>query len=209
MSQQNQNQDGALANLTGVVLSLTFIIIFVLISRSSNNVSFTPAAPTHEGGQTVAEAVATATEHPTTPPTATTTIAPTNTPAPTATLLPTHTPLPAQTANTASSSTGGDMTAYDPAVVERGQTLFAQCAACHGMDARGIPNLGKDLVGTEFITSQSDHELMQFIITGRPIWDPDNTTGIDMPGRGGNPALTNDDILAIIAYIRSLPANGG
>ena len=49
-----------------------------------------------------------------------------------------------------------------------------------------------------------DDELLTFIKTGRPIWDAENTTGIDMPPKGGNPALNDDDIVAIIAYIRSL-----
>lgn len=216
MSQQTRNQDTHLANFTGVVLVLTFIIIFALISRSSNGLTFTPIAPTQEAGQAVAQVVLTATDQPTVtslPATATFTFVPTNTPAPTATPRPSNTPEPTETpqavTDTAQSGESADRVDYDPAVVELGQTLFVQCAACHGVDARGIPNLGKDLVGTEFITSQSDEELRQFIITGRPIWDPDNTTGIDMPGRGGNPALTNDDILAIIAYIRSLSSDGG
>jgi disulfide bond formation protein DsbB len=41
------------------------------------------------------------------------------------------------------------------------------------------------------------------------MWDPLNTTGIDMPGKGGNPALTDDNILAIIAYLRTLAAENG
>jgi disulfide bond formation protein DsbB len=98
---------------------------------------------------------------------------------------------------------------YDSAVVSQGQQLFMTCSACHGADARGLPNLGKDLVESEFIHSLNDDELLTFIKTGRPIWDPLNTTGIDMPGKGGNPTLTDEQILAIIAYLRFLPANGG
>ncbi len=102
----------------------------------------------------------------------------------------------------------GDVAAYAPEVVAAGETAFASlCAACHGADARGLPNLGLDLVESAFVRSLSDTELRQFIIMGRPIWDPANTTGVDMPPRGGNPALSNEDILAIIAYIRSLAAS--
>jgi disulfide bond formation protein DsbB len=97
-------------------------------------------------------------------------------------------------------------TGYDAAVVEQGQQLFTLCSACHGPDARGLPNLGKDLVASEFVAAQTDDALVQFIVTGRPIWDPLNTTGIDMPGKGGNPAMTTEDIQAIIAYIRTLSA---
>ncbi|MBZ0300014.1 MAG: cytochrome c, partial [Anaerolineae bacterium] len=96
---------------------------------------------------------------------------------------------------------------YDSAIVEQGQQLFLLCAACHGPDARGLPNLGKDLVASEFVAGLTDDALLEFVKTGRPIWDPLNTTGIDMPGKGGNPAMTDEDILAIIAYVRSLSAD--
>src|SRR5690606_18316969 len=82
--------------------------------------------------------------------------------------------------------------------------LFALCAACHGPEGYGIPNLGKDLVNSEFVHSLTDEDLLTFIKTGRPLWDPLNTTGIDMPPKGGNPALTDEDIMALIAYLRSL-----
>jgi disulfide bond formation protein DsbB len=95
---------------------------------------------------------------------------------------------------------------YDPVLVAEGQQLYVLCAACHGPDARGIPNLGKDLVESEFVAAQTDDALVQFIITGRPIWDPLNTTGIDMPGKGGNPAMTSEDVVAIVAYLRTLSA---
>ncbi len=136
---------------------------------------------------------------PTPEPTATST--PTATPSPTATATqaPTDTPVPAPTDAV---ETGGS--SYAPELVASGEALFASCAACHGPDGRGLPNLGKDLVASEFVAGLTDQELLQFIIMGRPIWDPLNTTGVDMPGKGGNPALTSEDILAIIAYVRSL-----
>ncbi|MBL8164934.1 MAG: c-type cytochrome, partial [Anaerolineae bacterium] len=103
--------------------------------------------------------------------------------------------------------TGSEVSAnYDAALVEQGRNLFITCSACHGPEGRGLPNLGKDLVASEFVAAQTDDELVQFIITGRPIWDPLNTTGIDMPGKGGNPAMTTEDIQAIVAYIRTLAA---
>jgi cytochrome c5 len=39
---------------------------------------------------------------------------------------------------------------------------------------------------------------------GRTANDPKNTTGIPMPARGGNPGLTDDQILAIIQHLHSL-----
>jgi mono/diheme cytochrome c family protein len=95
-------------------------------------------------------------------------------------------------------------TAHDPELVARGAELFVTCAACHGPDGRGIVGLGKDLVAGEFATTATDEEIIAVITNGRPIWDAANTTMVDMPARGGNPTITDEDIHAIVAYIRSL-----
>ncbi|MBZ0309657.1 MAG: cytochrome c, partial [Anaerolineae bacterium] len=95
--------------------------------------------------------------------------------------------------------------AFDPAVVEAGKTSFVTyCSACHGADAKGVAGLGKDLVGSEFVHSLSDADLLTFVKTGRPIWDAANTTGIDMPPKGGNPGLTDEELMNIITYLRSV-----
>ena len=92
---------------------------------------------------------------------------------------------------------GGDAVAGEP--------LFqSTCAACHGPDAKGMPNLGKDLTTSAFLSETPDDEFLEFILMGRPASHPDNTTGVDMPPRGGNPALSDEDILNIIAYVRTL-----
>jgi hypothetical protein len=89
--------------------------------------------------------------------------------------------------------------------VEAGQRLYnIACTACHGLDGRGIAGLGKTLVGSEFVDSLHDPELVAFIAVGRTPSDPLNTTGMPMPGRGGNTSLTDEDLYAIVAYIRSL-----
>ncbi len=86
-----------------------------------------------------------------------------------------------------------------------GTELFAgTCASCHGMDATGIAGLGKNLITSEWLRQQSDAELLTFLQTGRPASHELNTTGIDMPPRGGNPALTDQDLMDIIAYLRSI-----
>lgn len=80
------------------------------------------------------------------------------------------------------------------------------CSACHGPDARGLPNVGKDLVVSEFGRSQTDQQLLEFIKKGRMPDDPLNTTKLAMPPKGGNPSLSDGDILSIIAHVRSLQA---
>lgn len=78
------------------------------------------------------------------------------------------------------------------------------CITCHGPDAKGMPNLGKDLTTSQFSKSKSDAELVDFIKIGRPASDPANEAGVDMPPRGGNPALTDQDLLNIVAFVRTL-----
>jgi disulfide bond formation protein DsbB len=68
-----------------------------------------------------------------------------------------------------------------------------------------LPALGKDLTASEFFNGSSDEELLAFILVGRDANDPENTTGVAMLPRGGNPALTDEDILNIIAHIRTIP----
>jgi disulfide bond formation protein DsbB len=86
-----------------------------------------------------------------------------------------------------------------------GATLFAgTCSSCHGPDAKGIAGLGKDLTTSTWVAEQTDEQLIAFIKTGRPTGDPLNTTGVDMPPKGGNPAFTDDDLTDIVAYLRSI-----
>ncbi len=86
-----------------------------------------------------------------------------------------------------------------------GEALFkVTCPACHGLDAKGVPGLGKDMTTSEFIKGLSDPELAEFIKRGRTVDNPLNTTGVPMPPKGLNVALSDDDILAIVKYMRSL-----
>jgi len=204
MSSHDQNDNTAASpNFVSIVLILTFVLTFGILSFGNFPA---PVVEADEEGSVAVADVATDVPLPTAtdmPPTATP--LPTHTPTvvPTATLLPTIEP----TAEPESTTDEGADTAnidYDPDVVAHGETMFVACAACHGPDGKGVPNLGKNLVDSEFVDSLSDDELVDFIKVGRPIWDPLNTTGIDMPPKGGNPALSDDEILAIVAYIRSL-----
>lgn len=103
---------------------------------------------------------------------------------------------PADSTDSSSQSTG-DATA--------GETKFQQtCSACHGPDAKGLPNLGRDLTVSTFVIGQSDDDLIAFVKIGRSVSDPANETGVDMPPKGGNPALSDDDLYDIVAYLRTL-----
>lgn len=89
-------------------------------------------------------------------------------------------------------------------VSDGAKTFSASCASCHGQDAKGIEGLGKSLVDNEFIASSSEAELADFIAVGRSSSDPDNTTGIDMPPKGGNPSLDDQDMADLAAYLKTL-----
>jgi disulfide bond formation protein DsbB len=183
------------STLVSFIFIVTFIIC-VLILAKMQEVSH---PQTVEAAAEVAQVEMTSTPASTTAPTA----IPTSLP-PTAEVAIAPTTAPASS-NAAAPQTA----AYDPALVARGQELFMTCSACHGPDAHGLPNLGKDLIASEFVGGLTDDEFVQFITTGRPLWDPLNTTGIDMPPKGGNPAISTEDLQAIVAYIRTLRAQSG
>ena len=92
----------------------------------------------------------------------------------------------------------------DSAALEVGRTHFERlCATCHGKDGTGMPGLGRSLVANSFVRSLSDEALAEFLARGRSASDPANLTGIEMPPRGGDPSLTDHDLAAVVAYLRT------
>jgi len=92
-----------------------------------------------------------------------------------------------------------------PGDIASGSAVYqSTCSACHGDDAQGIDGLGKPLVDSDFITTQTESELAAFIDEGRPKGDPDNMTGRDMPPSGGNPSLSDQELRDVAAYLISL-----
>jgi disulfide bond formation protein DsbB len=90
------------------------------------------------------------------------------------------------------------------AIPAEGESLYREaCAACHGQNAEGVPNLGNSLAGNEFIRGLTDVELLQFIRNGRDLNSPENTSGLVMPPSGGRPDLNDDEMQLIIDYLRS------
>jgi mono/diheme cytochrome c family protein len=96
-----------------------------------------------------------------------------------------------------SGSAGGEAAA--------GQRLFdANCALCHGRGGVGKPPLGKDLRQNEFLGGMTDDQAVAFLKEGRRASHPLNEKGVDMPPKGGNPGLTDEDLMLIVGYLRSL-----
>ena len=117
------------------------------------------------------------------------------------------TSLPAALLMVSTMACGGESAPPPPptAEVELGQKIYGRiCATCHGADANGMPALGKGLRSNAFIRDLSDAEVVEFLKVGRSASDPLNETGIDMPPKGGDPSLTDDELLALVAYMRTL-----
>jgi disulfide bond formation protein DsbB len=106
---------------------------------------------------------------------------------------------------------GGSSTPPDPGVPDAraGEVVYGTaCIACHAADGEGIPGLGKPLANSEFIAGMTDDELARFIVVGRGTTDPENTSGIAMPPRGGRPNLSDADVYDVVAYLRTLQDAG-
>ena len=101
-------------------------------------------------------------------------------------------------------ASGSTLAAGDPVA---GEELYAgTCMVCHGQAGECVEGHGKPWVGSEFINARTDAEMLAFLIEGRPADHPDNTTGIAMMPRGGNPSLTDEDLRDLVAYMRTLNA---
>ena len=79
----------------------------------------------------------------------------------------------------------------------------SSCRNCHGADLGGITGLGRPLAPSLFVTENTEDELAAFIAVGRPADDPDNTQGIAMPPKGGNPSLSAQDLRDVAAYLKA------
>ena len=90
-----------------------------------------------------------------------------------------------------------------------GRKVFSTtCITCHGPTGQGMPNLAPSLVGSQFIGSANDAAVANVIRSGRPLGDPNNKSGKVMPSRGGNPFLTEEQVLHLAAFVRSIQSGG-
>ena len=100
---------------------------------------------------------------------------------------------------------GSSEPSYSAEDIAAGGKIFTStCSACHGADAKGLPNLGKDLTTSAYVRDNDDGTLLQLLKEGRPSGHELNTTGVDMPPKGGNPSLSDDDLRTVVAYLRSI-----
>jgi len=90
-------------------------------------------------------------------------------------------------------------------VLEEGASLFkglGLCHACHGPEAKGIPNLGADLTDDDWQHSDGSLEgILETIKQG--VTGDNSSTGTLMPPKGGS-SLSEDQLRAVAAYVWSL-----
>ena len=90
----------------------------------------------------------------------------------------------------------------DPA---HGRLLYmGSCSSCHGQRGQGMPHQGANLRVSSFIARRSDDDLVSFLKRGRAPGDPESVQGLLMPPRGGNPALDDAALRAIVGFLRRL-----
>jgi mono/diheme cytochrome c family protein len=91
----------------------------------------------------------------------------------------------------------------------RGEKLYntaAACIGCHGQDGAGLPNLGPQLDGSDWVTG-SEERLVKILIHG--LTGPIQINGETftpqafMPGLGVNPTIKDGDIADISTFIRA------
>jgi mono/diheme cytochrome c family protein len=88
---------------------------------------------------------------------------------------------------------------------DEGQQIFSTtCITCHGPAGSGLPNLAPSLQGSEFVAAADDAAVASVIRLGRAATDPNNKSKKVMPARGGNPFLGDDQIVHLVAFIRSV-----
>ena len=102
-------------------------------------------------------------------------------------------------------SAGGTPSApTDPALVARGATVYAaECAACHGTDLKGT-NSGPPFLDPTY--APNHHSDAAFFLAVRQGVQPHHWNFGPMPPR---PGLSDADIAAVVAYIRSQQVEAG
>lgn len=81
---------------------------------------------------------------------------------------------------------------------DKGRSLFAICAACHGPEGLGTPGLAPALA-TSQVVAGSTEEVIRSILNGRNQ-DRKNPNFADMPPLGG---LPDSDVAALVTYVRT------
>ncbi len=81
-----------------------------------------------------------------------------------------------------------------------GKAIYSQtCIACHGVNGKGVLPGVSNFKSADGPLAKSDAELAKSINEG--LATPG--AALSMPAKGGNPSLTDDEVQALIAFLRS------
>jgi len=86
-----------------------------------------------------------------------------------------------------------------------GKKIFlGTCAGCHAPDGSGVKGQGFNLRDSAMLKGETEVALLAFVKVGRQPFDPQSKLHLAMPARGGNPALTDQNLIDAVAYARAL-----
>jgi mono/diheme cytochrome c family protein len=92
-----------------------------------------------------------------------------------------------------------------PQAIKQGEAIFqgpGLCSACHGPDAKGLPNMGANLTDQQWLHSKGTYDdIVKQITTW--VSAKESTSGTVMPPKGGG-GITDDQVKAVAAYVWSL-----
>lgn len=101
---------------------------------------------------------------------------------------------------------GGAGAEIDPAVLEMGKSNFVTCAACHGMDGKGLPvgpaKMAPSFIGSELLLGDPDGPILA-VLKGIAKETTDYM-GVMAPLGA---ALSDEQIAAVLTYVRNLDSN--
>ena len=90
-------------------------------------------------------------------------------------------------------------------MVDQGKAIFngqGICMACHGTDAKGMPNLGANLTDEEWNQGDGSYESIVTLIQEGVASDK-SVSGTMMPPKGGS-QINDEQLRAVAAYVWSL-----
>jgi mono/diheme cytochrome c family protein len=93
-------------------------------------------------------------------------------------------------------------------MVQAGQTAWgtAVCAACHGPQATGVQNMAPDLTDATWINIDGSYESIVKTINEGVAKPKEHPT--PMPPKGGNTAMTDQQVKELAAYIYAMSHKG-
>jgi len=93
--------------------------------------------------------------------------------------------------------------ALDPEVIALGQLQYFTCAACHGANGEGVPNLGPPLANSDWVNGPVENLIR---IQLRGLTGPITVSGKEYTFAAGMAPLfyqTDEQIAAVLTYVRN------